>query len=46
MQASVGVELLRQLPEVDAILVPVGGGGLISGLSTAVKAMRPATKGH
>jgi len=33
----VGLEILRDLPEVDLVLVPVGGGGLISGVSAAVK---------
>ena len=41
-QGSIAVELLDQLPEFDTILVPVGGGGLISGISTYLKARRPA----
>ena len=36
-QGTVGLEILRDLPEVDLVLVPVGGGGLISGVSAAVK---------
>ncbi|MBW1980564.1 MAG: threonine ammonia-lyase [Deltaproteobacteria bacterium] len=40
-QGSIGLEILEQLPEVDAILVPVGGGGLIAGIATAVKSRRP-----
>ncbi len=36
-QATTGLEILEQLPTIDLILVPVGGGGLISGLATAVK---------
>jgi threonine dehydratase len=40
-QGTVGLELIEQLPDVDVILVPVSGGGLISGISTAVKALRP-----
>jgi threonine dehydratase len=39
--ASVGMEILEDFPEVEVILVPVGGGGLISGVSTAVKLSRP-----
>jgi len=39
--ASVGMEILEDFPEVEVILVPVGGGGLISGISTAVKLTRP-----
>ena len=40
-QGSLGVEILEQLPEVDTILVAMGGGGLISGVATAVKALAP-----
>jgi threonine dehydratase len=36
-----GLEILEQVPDVEAILVPVGGGGLIAGIATAVKALRP-----
>ena len=36
-QATVGLELFKDCPDVDLILVPVGGGGLISGISTAIK---------
>ena len=43
-QGTIGLEILEQLPDVDAILVPVGGGGLISGLAFAVKALRPDVK--
>lgn len=43
-QGTVGLELLEQLPDVDVVLVPVSGGGLISGISTAVKAISPDTK--
>lgn len=39
--ASVGMEILEDFPDVEVILVPVGGGGLISGISTAVKLSRP-----
>jgi threonine dehydratase len=40
-QGTVGLELLEQAPEVDAIVVPLGGGGLLSGIAIAVKALRP-----
>ncbi|GAB3270460.1 threonine ammonia-lyase [Arthrobacter pigmenti] len=43
-QGTVGLELLEQLPDADIVLVPVSGGGLISGISTAVKAISPDTK--
>ncbi|OHX52459.1 serine/threonine dehydratase [Planococcus salinarum] len=43
-QGTVGLEILEQLPDVDVIVVPVGGGGLISGILTAVKAIRPEVK--
>ncbi|WP_422122038.1 threonine/serine dehydratase [Planococcus sp. X10-3] len=40
-QGTVGLEILEQLPDVDVIVVPVGGGGLIGGILTAVKAIKP-----
>ncbi|MGH2442997.1 MAG: threonine ammonia-lyase [Chloroflexota bacterium] len=40
-QGTAGLEILEQVPDVDAVLVPTGGGGLISGIATAIKAMRP-----
>lgn len=40
-QGSVGLEILEQLPDVDAIVVATGGGGLIAGITAAVKAHRP-----
>lgn len=43
-QGTVGLEILEQLPDVDVIVVPVGGGGLISGILTAVKAVKPEVK--
>jgi threonine dehydratase len=41
-QGTVAVELLEQLPDLDAVLVPVGGGGLISGIALYLKTIRPA----
>jgi threonine dehydratase len=40
-QGTCGLEILEELPEVGTILVPLGGGGLIAGIATAVKATRP-----
>jgi len=40
-QATLGLEVLEQLPEVEALIVPVGGGGLIGGVALAVKSVRP-----
>lgn len=38
---TIGLEIVEDLPEVDAVLVPFGGGGLVSGIATAVRALRP-----
>lgn len=43
-QGTMALELLRQVPDVDAIVCPVGGGGLIAGLAVAVKALQPRIK--
>jgi len=43
-QGTCGLEIAHQLSAIDAVLVPVGGGGLISGISTALKAIRPKTR--
>ena len=43
-QGTIGLEILQQLPDVDSIIVPIGGGGLISGIATAVKTLRPQCK--
>jgi len=40
-QGTIGLEILAEHPDVDCILVPVGGGGLIGGIASAVKAMNP-----
>ena len=42
--ASIGCEILEDLPDVDTIVVPVGGGGLISGILSSVKLLRPGTR--
>ncbi|TRO49723.1 pyridoxal-phosphate dependent enzyme [Candidatus Bathyarchaeota archaeon] len=41
---TIGLEILETLPEVDVIMVPLGGGGLLSGISIAVKSIKPAVK--
>ena len=41
--ATVGLELMEQAPGLDAVVVPIGGGGLCAGLATAVKLIRPET---
>jgi len=41
---TVGLEIVQDLPDVDAVLVPFGGGGLAAGIATAVRAMAPAAK--
>ena len=43
-QGTCGLEIAHQLNDIDAVIVPVGGGGLISGVSTALKALRPRTR--
>jgi threonine dehydratase len=40
-QGSVGLEIVEDLPDVETVLVPIGGGGLISGVATAIKSLRP-----
>jgi threonine dehydratase len=40
-QGTVGLEMLEDVPQLDVLVVPVGGGGLISGVATAAKALRP-----
>lgn len=43
-QGTMGLEILEQTPEVEAIVVPVGGGGLIGGIGIAVKARKPSVE--
>ena len=40
-QGTIGLELLEQLPELTAVVVPIGGGGLVSGIAIAIKEQRP-----
>src|SRR5262249_17173158 len=42
--ATVGLEILADLPDVDAIVAPLGGGGLLSGVAAAVQALKPDTR--
>jgi threonine dehydratase len=43
-QGSIGLELLEQVPDLDVVVVPLGGGGLISGVAMAVKELRPEVR--
>ncbi len=43
-QGTCGLEILEDLPDVDLVLVPVGGGGLLSGIAAAIKHQHPATQ--
>src|SRR6188768_3724187 len=41
---TIGLEILEDLPDVDTVIVPYGGGGLISGIATAIKSIKPCVK--
>lgn len=43
-QGTIGLELLEQLPEIDVVIVPIGGGGLISGVAYVMKSLKPEIK--
>ncbi len=43
-QGTIGLEILDQLPDVDAVICPIGGGGLISGVAFAIKQLNPNVK--
>ena len=43
-QGTIGIEMLEQVPDLDYIIVPIGGGGLISGIASAVKQINPHIK--
>lgn len=43
-QGTIGLELLEQMPDLDAIVAPIGGGGLIAGIVIAAKSLRPAIR--
>ena len=41
---TIGLEILEDLPDLDAVVIPVGGGGLTVGIASAIKALRPQTR--
>ncbi|MBA2431710.1 MAG: threonine ammonia-lyase [Chthoniobacterales bacterium] len=43
-QGTMGIEIVEQVPDLDAVVVPVGGGGLLAGVALAVKSLRPQAK--
>ena len=43
-QGTMGIEIIEQVPNVDAVVIPVGGAGLLAGVALAVKTLRPQTK--
>ena len=43
-QGTIGLEILEEMPDLDAVIVPIGGGGLISGVAFAIKTLRPDVK--
>lgn len=43
-QGTIGLEILEQLPDVDAVVVPIGGGGLIAGVAYTIKQINPSCK--
>jgi threonine dehydratase len=43
-QGTIGLEILEDMPEVEVVLAPIGGGGMISGVATAIKLSKPSVK--
>lgn len=43
-QGTIGLEILSDLEDIDAVIVPIGGGGLIAGIAFAIKSLRPSVK--
>lgn len=43
-QGTIGLEIIEKMPDIDCVLVPIGGGGLISGIASAIKQMKPSCK--
>src|ERR1700704_950993 len=43
-QGTMGLEIVEQVPDLDAVIIPVGGGGLLAGVALAIKTLRPKAK--
>jgi len=43
-QGTLGLEIVQDMPDLDAVVVPIGGGGLISGIAVAVKSLKPSVR--
>jgi threonine dehydratase len=43
-QGTMGLEILEQIPDLESVVIPIGGGGLISGVATAIKALKPKVR--
>ena len=43
-QGTLGLELLEQIPDLESVIMPIGGGGLMSGVATAIKALKPSVR--
>src|SRR6185436_20147168 len=43
-QGTLGLEMIEQIADLDAVVIAIGGGGLIAGLSTAIKALKPGIR--
>lgn len=43
-QGTIGLEILQELPDLETVIVPIGGGGLISGIALALKALKPSIR--
>lgn len=43
-QGTIGLELLADLPDLDSVVIPIGGGGMVSGIATAIKALKPSVR--
>lgn len=43
-QGTIGLEIIEKMPEVDTVIVPIGGGGLISGIACAIKQLKPSCR--
>lgn len=43
-QGTIGLELIEQIPDLDAVVVPVGGGGLLAGVACAIKSIKPSVR--